>query len=104
MLFPEYTLKLLFNDISGSKYLFWAAPIFILTYIQGPILSTLQAINNADIVMKSSLLGIIIKTILLFLLLYLDINMYALLISVFIQYIVITIYQCIKLKRLFITV
>lgn len=104
MLAPEYTLKLLFNETSGSNYLFWAAPIFLITYIQGPILSTLQAINNADIIMKSSILGIIIKTVILFILLYLDIDMYALLISIFIQYMIVTIYQFIKLKRLFITV
>ena len=100
MIFPDRSLKLMFNEVHGTNYLLIAAPIFLLTYIQGPILSTLQAINNADIVMKSSLIGVIIKSIVLFILLYLDIKMYALLIAIFIQYITITWYQYIKLKKL----
>ena len=100
MIFPDRSLKLMFNEVHGTNYLLIAAPIFLLTYVQGPILSTLQAINNADIVMKSSLIGVIIKSIVLFILLYLDIKMYALLIAIFIQYITITWYQYIKLKKL----
>ena len=61
MMFPNKSLKLMFNETHGSNYLLFAAPIFLLTYIQGPILSTLQAVNNADIVMKSSLIGVIVN-------------------------------------------
>ena len=91
----------MFNDISSSKYLIVAAPIFLLTYIEGPIISTLQAMDKAKIVMTSSLIGIIVKTIILFIALFLDIDMYALLIAIFIQYLVIIIYQVIKLKKVF---
>lgn len=98
MIFPELSLKLMFNTTEGAKYLFFAAPIFLLTYIQGPIISTLQAMDKAKIVMNSSLIGVIIKTIVLFLTLYLDIHMYSLLIATFIQYLIITIYQYKKLK------
>ena len=101
MLFPETSLKLMFNDISSSKYLIVAAPIFLLTYIEGPIISTLQAMDKAKIVMTSSLIGIIVKTIILFIALFLDIDMYALLIAIFIQYLVVIIYQVIKLKKVF---
>lgn len=100
MIFPSESLKLLFNETHGSNYLLFAAPIFLLTYIQGPILSTLQAVNNASIVMKSSLIGVMIKSIILFFTLYLDIQMYSLLISTFIQYLIITLYQYIKLKKI----
>ena len=90
----------MFNTTEGYKYLILASPIFLLTYIQGPIISTLQAINKAKIVMTSSLIGTILKTISLYLLLYLDINMYALLIAILIQYLYITTYQYTKLKKL----
>ena len=100
MMFPEKSLKLMFNNISGAKYLIWAAPAFLITYIEGPIVSTLQAMNKAKIVMTSSLIGTIIKTILLLLLLYLDINMYALLIAIFIQYLMITYIQYLHLKKI----
>ena len=73
MMFPNKSLKLMFNETHGSNYLLFAAPIFLLTYIQGPILSTLQAVNNADIVMKSSLIGVIVKSIVLFFTLFFDI-------------------------------
>ena len=102
MIFPDESLKLMFNSKIGVSYLFIAAPIFLITYIQGPILSTLQAINRADIVMKSSLIGLIIKSITLFLTLYLDIYMHALLIAILIQHLIITTYQYKKLKKILI--
>ena len=99
-IFPKQSLNIMFNTTEGYKYLILASPIFLLTYIQGPIISTLQAMNKAKIVMTSSLIGTILKTISLYLLLYLDINMYALLIAILIQYLYITIYQYTKLKKL----
>ena len=100
MIFPNESLKLMFNEVHGSNYLLFAAPIFLLTYIQGPVLSTLQAVNNAHIVMKSSLIGVVVKSIILFFTLYLDIQMYSLLIATFIQYLIITLYQYIKLRKI----
>jgi len=100
MIFPNESLKMMFGEETGTNYLIIAAPIFLITYIQGPIISTLQAMNKAKIVMKSSLIGVIIKTIILFFTLYLDIHMYALLISIFVQYIVVTIYQYIKIRKI----
>ncbi len=99
-LFPRESLNLMFNDDTGYKYLVVAAPIFLLTYIQGPIISFLQAMNSAKIVMNSSFVGVIIKSIVLYILLYLDINMYALLFAIFSQYLFIMIYQYIKLKKI----
>lgn len=99
-IFPNESLKLIFNETSGVKYLVWASPIFLITYIQGPIVATLQAMNKAKTIMTSSLLGTIIKSIILYLFLYLDINMYALLIAIFIQYIFMTIYQIRKIKKI----
>lgn len=100
ILFKETSLKLMFNTTQGTNYLLVAAPIFLITYIQGPIISTLQAMNKAKIVMNANLIGTIIKTTILFITLYLDINMYALLIAILIQYLSITIYQYKKLKKI----
>ncbi len=99
-IFPYESLKLIFNNTKGVNYLLVAAPIFLLTYVQGPIISTLQAMNKAKVIMTSSLIGTIIKSTILFLLLYLDINMYALLLAIFFQYLFITIYQYKKLKKI----
>lgn len=99
MIFPKESLDIMFGSCDGYKYLIFAAPIFLLTYIQGPIVSTLQAMDKAKVVMKSSLIGVIFKSLILFFVLYLDIGMYALLISIGFQYIFITIYQYVKLKK-----
>lgn len=98
ILFPKQSLKLMFNETHGSNYLLYAAPIFLITYIQGPILSTLQGINYPNTIMKSNIMGVIIKSIVLFSSLYLDIKMYSLLIATFIQYQLVTIYQYKKIK------
>ena len=93
MAFPKSILEIMFNDSSGYNYLIYAAPIFILTYIEGPIISTLQAINKANIIMKSSTISLIIKSTVLFISLHFDIKMYSLLIATFIQYFIVIIYQ-----------
>lgn len=99
-IFPEKSLDLIFNNTKGTNYLIWAAPIFLLTYVQGPIISSLQAMNKAKAIMTSSLIGTIIKSTTLFLFLYLNINMYALLLAILFQYLFITIYQYRKLKKI----
>lgn len=98
ILFPDISLNLMFNTDIGINYLMLAAPIFLISYIQGPIISTLQAMDKAKVVMNSSLIGLIIKTMVLFITLYLDIDMYALLIAIFVQYTITTVYQYRKLK------
>ena len=99
VIFPKQSLYLMFKETHGANYLIYAAPIFVLTYIEGPILSTLQAINNAKAIMKSSLIGMLVKSILLFFLLYLNIGMYSLLIATLVQYSMMIIYQYRKLKK-----
>lgn len=103
ILFPDKSLYLMFHDSSGSNYLVWAAPIFLITYVQGPIISALQAMDKAKVVMNCSFVGVCTKTLVLFLLLFLDIDMYALLIAIFVQYLIITIYQYIKINKYLIT-
>lgn len=99
MLFPKIVLNVMFNNSSGYHYLIYAAPIFVLTYIEGPIISTFQAINKADIIMKSSLISLVVKSTILFISLQFDIKMYSLLLAILIQYGLVIMYQYKKLKR-----
>ena len=99
IVFPSESLNLLYNETHGSNYLILAAPIFLLTYIEGPIISTLQATDNSNTIMKSSLIGGIIKSLILLFTLYLDIKMYSLLIATLFQYLIIIIYQYKKIKK-----
>ena len=68
ILIPEILLKFIYNTTLGTKYIRIIAPFFLLHYIQGPLTSYLQATNMANIAMKGTFLGSIIKNILLIIL------------------------------------
>lgn len=100
ILFPNFFMKLLFKQAIGINYLKLASILYILFYVQAPIISFFQGTNNSKIVFYITLIGIIVKNISLFCLTFLDINLYSILISDFIKSLVITIYSYIKIKKL----
>lgn len=65
MLIPEFLLKFIYNTNLGVNYIRIICPFFLLYYIQGPLTSYLQAVNMADVAMKGTFVGAIIKNILL---------------------------------------
>lgn len=97
--FPSFFLKLLFNTSIGSDYLKVASIIFLFSYIIPPLSTTLQATDKSKKLMISNLISNISKAIILFALLFLNINMYALLISYFISFIFTIIYESMILKK-----
>ena len=68
MLIPEFLLKFIYNTNLGVNYIRIIGPFFLLHYIQGPLTSYLQAINKANIAMRGTLVGAIIKNVLLLIL------------------------------------
>ncbi|MBQ2872705.1 MAG: oligosaccharide flippase family protein [Bacilli bacterium] len=68
MIIPEYLLKFIYNTNLGVNYIRVICPFFLLHYIQGPLTAYLQAINKANVAMKGTLVGAIIKNILLLIL------------------------------------
>lgn len=68
MLFPEFLLKFIYNTDLGVNYIRIICPFFLVYYIQGPLTSYLQAINMANVAMKGTFVGAIIKNILLLIL------------------------------------
>lgn len=68
MLIPEILLNFIYNTSLGVNYIRIICPFFILHYIQGPLTSYLQAINMADVAMKGTFVGAIIKNIMLIIL------------------------------------
>ncbi len=65
MLIPGMLLKLVYNTELGVTYIRVIAPFFLLHYIQGPLTSYLQATNMAKQAMYGTLVGAIIKNVLL---------------------------------------
>lgn len=81
MLFRNFLLDTLYGTIIGSNYILVLAPFFVLFYLEGPLVSTLQAIGKADLSMKITLWGVIIKLVVMAILSLCHIGMYSLVIA-----------------------
>lgn len=90
VLYPSIPLKFIYNTNEGIAYTKFLAPICLLHYIQSPIASSLQAMNKAKISLKGTLYGMIIRTILLFILSYLHIGIWGLILATGINIIFVT--------------
>ena len=98
---PEVPLKLIYNTTEGVSYLRVLAPICLMQYIQSPLASALQAMGKAKIAMNATLIGIIIRTSLLFILSLFKIGMWGLVIATGINILAVTSYQAKKIKNCF---
>lgn len=100
LLFPTQLLNLIYKTNEGTKYLKILAPIFLLHYIQTPLTSSLQAMNKAKIAMKATLIGSILKIIILTTTLPLKIGLWPLIISISVNTIYITLHHINKIKKI----
>ena len=98
-LFPKECLNLVFKEIIGANYLKVASLIFLIAYIQAPIISCLQAINKSKTIMKTTIISMIIKTVVLIGLTFLDIGMYSLLVATLFSSIYAIIVHIIVIKK-----
>lgn len=80
-IFTEDLLKIIFNTTKGMEYIKFLAPFFVFLYLEGPLASTLQALNYAKHTMMVTVITSIIKLITLFIFSLLHIGLYGLLIS-----------------------
>ena len=98
--FPDVLLKLLFNTNKGILYIKVIAPICLLHYIQSPISSSLQAMGNAKISMIGTLLGMIIRTISLFIFSHLKIGLWSLVIATSVNIMFVTLFDLYNVRRI----
>ena len=80
-IFTEDLLTIIFDTTKGIEYIKFLAPFFIFLYLEGPLASTLQALNYAKYTMIVTIITTIIKLITLFLFSLMHIGLYGLLIS-----------------------
>lgn len=99
MSIPEIPLKFIYNTNLGINYIKVIAPFFLLHYIQSPLTVVLQAINKASCAMRGTLIGSIIKLILLFILTIMNIGMWGLIISSIINIIYVTFHHIYYVKK-----
>ena len=93
MTIPDFFLKLIYNTNKGSLFIRIIAPFFLLFYIQGPLTTCMQAMNMAREAMNGTLIGALIKTVLLFFLSYLRIGIWGLLIANIVNIIFVTVHH-----------
>lgn len=99
-LFPNFLLKFFYNTTLGIPYLRFLSPIFILFSLESVLSSFIEACGKAKMAMYDNLVGIIFKTIFLFILSYLKIGLYSLLISMIINIIIVTIKHVINIHKI----
>lgn len=98
MLFPSFSLNLLYGNSEGIEYLLFLAPIFLILYIQTPLTSSLQAMGKAKEAMHGTMIGMFSRIILLFVLSFLKIGIWGLIISTSISIILVTYHQAKKIS------
>lgn len=101
MVYPDFFMKLIYNTHEGVNYVRIIAPFFLFYYVQGPLTTTLQALNKAKEAMTSTLVGIFIKLGLIISLSFLKIGIYPLIIALITNMIYVTIFNYIKVKKIF---
>ena len=99
-LFPDVLLKFLFNTNQGINYIKVIAPICLLHYIQSPISSSLQAMGSSKISMIGTLIGMILRTISLFIFSFLKIGLWSLVIATSINIIFVTLFDIYNVKKI----
>ena len=97
---PEWFLSFFYNTTRGVEYLRFLSPIFILYSLESPLSSFLEATNNANLVMYDNIIGIIIKTVTMFLVSYLKIGLYGLLIGMIINILIVSIKHYLHVKKI----
>ena len=101
-IFPELILNFLYKTTKGVHYIKNISFIFILYYIEAPLASFLQATNNSNLMMYDNFIGIIFKTLFLFILSFIpNIGLYSLLISSSINILITTIRHIKHINNLF---
>ena len=99
-IYPDYLLKLLFNTNKGIIYIKVIAPICLMHYIQSPISSSLQAMNKAKISMFGTLIGMIIRTLTLFIFAHFKIGLWCLIVATSINILFVTIFDLYNVKKI----
>jgi len=93
MFFPDGLMNLIYNTNQGSFFVKIIAPIFLLYYIQTPLTSCMQAMGYAKDAMIGTLVGAVIRIIVLFVLSLLKIGIWGLIISTLVNIIFITVHH-----------
>lgn len=99
LIIPEFFLSLIYHTNLGVDYMRILAPICLFQYIQAPLSSSLDAMGKSKDVMASATLGMITRTVLLFICSLLKIGLYGLIIAIGVNVGVVTFYSLKKVRK-----
>lgn len=99
-IFTKDIVNIVFKTSKGIEYIKFLAPFFVFLYLEGPLASTLQALNYAKYTMAVTIITTIIKLLTLFIFSLLHIGLYGLLISEIINIFLILYLNSIKIKKI----
>lgn len=97
--FKEPLLWILYRTNSGIEYIKVLAPFFVLFYLESPLISTLQGLGLAKFTMKITLIGVILKNIVLAFFSFFRIGIYGLIISEIVNIIFVVGTNLYKIKK-----
>jgi len=86
---PEILLKTFYHTKEGASYLKILAPFFLLYYLEGPFSTALQAMNKSKNIMIDNLLGMIIKSLAIFIFPFFQLGIYGFIIGEILSLIII---------------
>lgn len=98
-LFAENILQIIYHTTSGINYIKILLPFFTIYYLEGPLISSLQALNKAGTTFKITLIGTIIKSLSLAIFSLLKIGIYSLIIAEIINIFLVVGLNAFKLKK-----
>ena len=101
LFFGDNLLYAIYNTYEGLNYIKVLAPVFVLFYLENILISFLQAINKANITMKITIIGVIVKLLSLSILSLVHIGIYSLIISEIINIFLVVYLNYREIKRTF---
>jgi len=100
MLFPIEIMNLMFNTSTGSEYLLFMAPFFLLFFFQTSLTSILQSVDSAKSALWSSFISSMIKISLMLILLPIPrFNIQGLAMAIVVQTIIHTLWQYFLVRK-----
>lgn len=99
ILIPDILLKLIYNTNEGITYIKVLAPFFLLQYINIPLSSSMQAMGKASTSLVGTILGIILKNIVLFVSLF-KIGIWGLILSLIVGIVFSTCFDIYHIKKI----
>ena len=96
---PTQLLNLLYHTTKGVNYLKLLAPIFLLQYLQAPLITTLDALGKSKYNLIANIISTIVRISSLSLFSYLNMGIYALIFSIIINIFITTCYLIYIIKK-----